>query len=349
SPLTANYVSSTQLSAIGIATLAQAGTQIVTVHNPPPGPSVSAGLQIIVAGNAAVTVAPPTVSLRCGSQQTFVPTVTGALNTSVTWTVNSIAEGNPAIGTINATGVYTAPQTLPTPNIVTLTATSVEDPTKSANVTVTLENPLPVISGVTPTILTVNMQFAITINGTGFTPGSTVNLAGAPLSTTFIAPTQLLAVGTPTLAQVGAAVPVTVVNPDPGGATSPPFNVQVVGPNSNISVTIAPKTATLGAGNVQEFVATVTGTADLGINWSVNGVNSGNSSVGTVDGEGNYTAPVNIVGVGSVTVTATSQANAAKSASAVVTLTNPVPTLTSITPGTLGVGAFQITLYGTGF
>ena len=32
-----------------------------------------------------------------------------------------------------------------------------------------------------------------------------------------------------------------------------------------------------------------------------------------------------------------------------MTLTNPVPTLTSITPATLGLGAFQITLNGTGF
>jgi uncharacterized protein (DUF1800 family) len=349
SPLTTNYVSSTQLTAIGIATLALAGTQVITVHNPPPGPSVSVGLNITVAGNAMVTIAPPTVSLPCGSQQTFVATVTGALNTSVTWTVNGVAGGNPTTGTITTAGVYNAPLTLPTPNTVTVTATSVEDPTKSGNATVTLQNPSPVISGVTPNILTVNMQFEITINGTGFIPGSTVNLAGAPLSTTYIAPTQLLAVGTPTLAQVGAAVPVTVVNPNPGGATSPPFNVQVVGPDPNIAVTLAPKTATLGAGNVQQFVATVTGTADLSVNWSVNGVNSGNSTIGAVDYQGNYTAPVNIVGLGSVTVTAASQANTAKTASAVVTLTNPVPTLTSITPGTLGVGAFQITLYGTGF
>jgi len=347
--LTTNYVSSTQLTAIGIATLAQAGTQVITVHNPPPGPSVSVGLNIVVAGGVAVTVAPATATVRSGDQQTFVATVTGALNTGVTWTVNGVAGGNSTVGTISATGVYTAPLTLPTPNTVTVTATSVEDPTRSANATVTLENPLPVISGVTPTILTANMQFEITVNGTGFTAGSTVNLGTVPLSTTFIAPTQLLAVGTPTLAQVGAAVPVTVVNPDPGGSTSAPFNVQVVGPNSNITVTITPKTATLGAGNVQQFQATVTGTADLGINWSVNGVSSGSTTLGIVDGDGNYTAPNNIVGLGSVTVTAASEANPAKSDSAVVTLTNPVPTLTSITPGTLGIGAFQITLYGTGF
>ena len=296
-----------------------------------------------------MTIAPSPASVRLESQQKFVATVTGALNTSVTWSVNGVAGGTPPVGTITAAGVYTAPLTVPSPDTVTVTATSVEDPTKSANVTVTVENPIPVITGVTPAILTVNMQFAIAINGTGFLPTSTVKLAGASLATTYIAPTQLLATGTPTLAQVGNAVPVTVVNPNPGGATSAPFNVQVVGPNSNITVTIAPKTATLGAGNVQQFVATVTGTADLTVNWSVNGVNSGNSTVGTVDYQGNYTAPNNIVGLGSVTVTATSEANTAKSDSAVVKLTNPVPTLTSITPGTLAPGAFQMTLYGTGF
>ena len=346
--LTTTYLSTTQLTATGTATAAQAGTQIITVQNPDPGASVSAGVNIVVEGGVAVVVTPASAMVRCGDQQALVATVTGALDTSVTWTVNGVAGGNSTVGTISATGTYTAPLTLPTPNTVTVTATSVEDSTRSANVTVTLENAIPVISSVTPTIFTANMQFEMTVNGTGFTAGSIVNLGAVSLSTTFIAPTQLLAVGTPTLAQVGT-VPVTVVNPDPGGSTSAPFNVQVVGPNSNITVTITPKTATLGAGNVQQFQATVTGTIDLSVTWSVNGVNFGSTVLGIVDGNGDYIAPDNIVGLGSVTVTATSKANPAKSDSAVVTLTNPVPTLTSITPGTLGVGAFQITLYGTGF
>ena len=346
--LTTTYVSSTQLTATGIATSAQAGTQIITAHNPNPGASVSAGVNLVVQGGVAVAVAPATAMVRTGNQQTFTATVTGALNLSVTWTVNGVPGGNSTIGTIAANGAYTAPLTLPTPNTVTVTATSVEDPTRSGNSAVTLENATPVISGVTPAILTANTPFEITVNGTGFTPVSIVNLGTIGLSTTFIAPTQLIAVGTPTLAQVGT-VPVTVVNPDPGGSTSAPFNVQVVGPNSNITVTISPKTATIGAGNVQQFTATVTGSIDLSVVWLVNGVSFGNSTVGTVDFEGNYTAPNNIVGLGSVTVTAASNANPAKTDSAIVTLTNPVPTLTSITPATLGLGAFQITLNGTGF
>jgi uncharacterized protein (DUF1800 family) len=346
--LATTYVSSTQLTAAGSATAAQAGTQTITVHNPDPGASNSTGVNIIVKGGVALLVAPATAMVRTGNQQAFTVMVTGALDPSVIWTVNGVAGGNSTIGTIAANGTYTAPLVLPTPNTVTVTATSVEDPTRSSSATVTLENAIPVITSVTPTTLTANMAFEITVNGTGFTPGSIVNLGTVALSTTFIAPTQLIAVGTPTLAQVGS-VPVTVVNPDPGGSTSAPVNVQVVGPNSNITVTISPKTATLGAGNVQQFQATVTGAIDLSVTWSVNGVNFGNSAVGKIDFEGNYTAPNNILGLGSVTVTATSNANTAKSDSATVTLTNPVPTLTSITPATVGLGSFQITLNGTGF
>ena len=342
------YVSSTQLTAAGTATISQAGTQTITVHNPDPGASISAGVNLVVRGGVAVTVTPPTAMVRTGNLQAFTATVTGALDPSVTWTVDGVDGGNSTTGTIAANGSYTAPLVLPTPNTVTVTATSVEDPTRSASATVTLENAIPVISSVAPTTYTVNTTFVMTVNGTGFTPGSIVKLGTVSLSTTYIAPTQLIAVGTPTLAQVGT-VPVTVVNPDPGGSTSAPFDVQVVGPNSNITVTVSPKTATLGAGNVQQFQATVTGTIDLSVTWSVNGVNFGNTAVGRIDFQGNYTAPDNILGLGSVTVRATSNANPAKSDSATVTLTNPVPTLTSITPSTLGLGSFQITLNGTGF
>ena len=346
--LPTTYVSSTQLMAAATATSAQAGTQTITVHNPNPGASVSTVVNIVVQGGVAVVVAPATAMVRTGNQQAFTAKVTGALNLSVTWTVNGVAAGNSTIGTLAANGTYNAPLTLPTPNTVTVTATSVEDPTRSGSATVTLENAIPVISSVTPTTLTAGTPFEMTVNGTGFTPGSIVNLGSLGLSTTFIAPTQLIAVGTPTLAQVGT-VPVTVVNPDPGGSTSAPFSVQVVGPNSNITVTVSPKTATLGAGNVQQFQATVTGSTDLSVTWSVNGVIAGSSTVGRIDFAGNYTAPDNILGLGSVTVTAASNANPAKSDSATVTLINPVPTLTSVTPATLGLGSFQMTLYGTGF
>ncbi len=295
-----------------------------------------------------VTVTPATGSVSIGSQQLFNAKVTGATNTAVNWSVNGVAGGNTTNGTIGANGVYTAPLTLPNPNNITVTATSVQDTTKSGSAAVTLQNAVPVINSVSPTTVSTGVQFLLTVNGTGFTSGSVVNFGTTALATTYIATTQLTAIGTATTAQVGT-VPVTVTNPNPGGATSAPVNVLVVGPNSNITVTVTPKTATLGAGNIQQFQATVTGSTDTNVVWSVNGVNYGNDTVGNIDGDGNYTAPNNITGMGSVTVTATSVADSTKSGSATVTLTNPVPAITSITPGTLGLGAFQMTLYGTGF
>jgi hypothetical protein len=140
------HVSSTRLTAAGTATISQAGTQTITVHNPDPGASISAGVNLVVKGGVAVAVTPPTAMVRTGNLQAFTATVTGAPDPSVTWTVDGVDGGNSTVGTIAANGAYTAPLVLPTPNTVTVTATSVEDPARSGSATVTLENAIPVIS-----------------------------------------------------------------------------------------------------------------------------------------------------------------------------------------------------------
>ena len=40
-----------------------------------------------------------------------------------------------------------------------------------------------------------------------------------------------------------------------------------------------------------QFTATVTGTTNTAVTWSVNGVAGGNSTVGTISTSGAYTAP----------------------------------------------------------
>jgi uncharacterized protein (DUF1800 family) len=350
--LTTTVLSSTQLTAIGTATSAQIGNVNITVQNPSPGTNSSAALIAQIKGSLVnVQVTPSTGVIRAGTQQVFAATVTGATNTSVTWSVNGIAGGNASIGTIVGNGNYLAPTNIPSQSNVTVTATSVADTTASGNASISLGNPVPVLTSAVPTEMVVGISFLLTLNGSGFMNGSVVNLGSQQLATTFISPTELTATGTATgtatAAQVGN-VPITVTNPNPGSATSAPIMAQVVA-TSDIVVTLTPKTVTIGAGNTTQFQATVTGTTDNQVTWAVNAIPYGNTTVGTVDSNGNYTAPVNIVGLGSVTVTATSVVDTTKSGSAVVTLSNPVPTLTAITPGTLGLGAFQLTLYGTGF
>ena len=60
------------------------------------------------------------------------------LRPAVTWKVNGITGGNSSVGTINSSGRYTAPKNVPSPNPVTVSATSVEDPTKSGTASVTI-------------------------------------------------------------------------------------------------------------------------------------------------------------------------------------------------------------------
>jgi hypothetical protein len=72
----------------------------------------------------------------------------------------------------------------------------------------------------------------------------------------------------------------------------------------------------------------VQNTSNPAVNWQVNGIAGGNSSVGTITASGaataSYTAPAKVSGVVTVTVTAELQADATKTGSAQVTIT-PAP------------------------
>ena len=89
------------------------------------------------------------------------------------------------------------------------------------------------------------------------------------------------------------------------------------GANSNvqpIAVSISPNPASVAAGAVQQFSASVTGTANTAVTWSATG--------GTISSSGLYTAGGT---VGSYVVTATTVADSSKSAQSKVTVTTPPP------------------------
>jgi hypothetical protein len=120
-------------------------------------------------------------------------------------------------------------------------------------------------------------------------------------------------------------------------------------PSSTVSVTVSPPSSTVGYGGTQQFTASVTGSTNTAVTWSVSSASSSSSQIGTISSSGFYTAPpatsappesvpqpvlvtagntsqdVNISvpalnSSDSVTVTATSQADLSTSASATVTL-----------------------------
>ena len=99
---------------------------------------------------------------------------------------------------------------------------------------------------------------------------------------------------------------------------------------AQVSVTISPSTATLATLATQPFTGTVSGSTNTAVTWQVSGVTGGNSTVGlistTVPGtssEALYLGPSAVPSPATVSVTAISQADPTKSASATVTLQVP--------------------------
>ena len=177
------------------------------------------------AASITVAVSPSTVNVRVGNSTSFSATVSGTSNAAVTWSVNDTPSGSSAIGTIDSSGKYTAPTSLPSPNTVTIKVTSSADTSKSSTSSVTLMNPTPVLTGISPASTNLG-SFSLTITGSNFVSGAQVLLSNAPISTTFVSSTQLTATGT---ASSSGAFSVVVQNPDPGSSESTAVNFQVNG------------------------------------------------------------------------------------------------------------------------
>jgi len=175
--------------------------------------------------SVSVSVSPSTANIRAGSTYSFTAAVSDSTNTAVAWSVNSTAGGGAALGTIDSTGKYTAPGTLPSPNTVSVTATSAANTTKSASAAVTLWNPTPTLTGISPASTNLG-NFSLTLMGSNFVSGAQVMFNNAALPTTFVSSTQLTATGN---AISAGTFPVMVQNPDPGSSTSSALNFQVNG------------------------------------------------------------------------------------------------------------------------
>lgn len=121
------------------------------------------------AQTVAVSLSPTSVSVPTNATQQFAATVTGTANTAVTWQVNNVTGGNATVGTINGSGLYTAPAAVPA-GAVTVTTISQADSTKSASANVTVTPPaVPVVISISPTTASLGInatqQFTATVTG----------------------------------------------------------------------------------------------------------------------------------------------------------------------------------------
>jgi len=96
------------------------------------------------------------------------------------------------------------------------------------------------------------------------------------------------------------------------------------GGGGSVTVSVAPSNPTVLALGQQQFSATVSGTTNTGVVWSVNGVPGGSATIGTISAQGVYTAPV-CPSAASVTIAAQSSYDSSASASTTAALSRSNP------------------------
>ena len=267
-----------------------------------------------------VSLSPSTATVSVGQTFQFSAKVTPASKSGITWNVNGITGGNAITGTISSSGLYTAPAVLPSPSSFFVSAVSITDPSKSANalVTVVSAGPPTVSVAVTPSSASLQvsqtLQFAATVsNSSNANVTWSVNgvLGGDATNGT---------ISTSGLFTAPAAVPpspVTVTATSVADASkSGQASVTVTGP----ALTISPSATSVPTSqSVQFSVIQASGSKKPVIyTWSVNGIQGGNSVVGTISNKGLYTAPALPPSPATTTIMAMNADNQSAQASATV-------------------------------
>jgi len=246
--------------------------------------------------------------------QRFTATVTGTSNTAVIWRVNGVQGGNATFGTIDSTGLYTAPATVPA-STVTVTASSQLYPTKFGAATVRV---VAVRVTVAPASVELpagkTQQFTATVTGPSNTSvtWSVAGILGGNSTVGTISSSGLYTAPATVSASTTVTIAATSVADSSAFGTA---SVRIV----LVQVSVSPASVELVTGASQQFTATVTGSTDTSVIWSVNGVAGGNATVGTISNSGVYTAPATVPST-PVLVRATSVADSTKSATASVTI-----------------------------
>jgi YVTN family beta-propeller protein len=342
--LVTKFVSSTQLTAAAPTPL-PLGKVTVTVNNPSPGGGPSNGIDIEIAALAPTITSVSPSSVAAG--QTIQVTGTNFGPGSIV-----LMRGQPLPTSASSATLLTA--TIPlnaqlgTADIVVRNpATSTTAAQDSASVTITVVNPVPSITSLSPNPAIGNSTpQTITVTGAGFIPTSSIQVNGSSVSSTYIDGQTLSFL----LSGVsGSSASVQVFNPAPGGGPSNVFALSITN--------LPPVISALGP---------TSGTAGTTIGLTVSGSNF--IAGATINFAG---APVSTAFTNSTSLFATVTLGPV-AGSVQVTVTNPdgttstpaifqitavigppppsVPTLTSITPSSGLPGTnVAVTLAGTNF
>jgi hypothetical protein len=349
---TTTYVSATRLTAtIAASDIAAVGTAQVKVFNPAPGGGTTPALTFTVGGNPAPTLTSLTPSTRTAGGAAFTLTVNGTnfLNGSVIYW-NGMSRATTYVSGTRLTAAILASDIAVggTAQVTVFTPTPGGGTSNPA--TVTINNPTPRITSINPTSAPSGRAgFTLTVNGSGFVSASVVSWNGTVRATTYVSATRLTAAILASDIEVAGTGQVTVTSPAPGGGTSNLILLNIADPPVPAISSLSPTTRTAGGA---AFTLTVNGTnflSDSVVYWN------GSSRPTTYVSATRLTAAIpasDIAVAGPMQVTVfTPTPGGGTSNPATLTVNNPAPKITSISPtsATRGGSAFILTVNGSGY
>ena len=355
---TASLVGPDQLTiTLTTADLASAGNFAVVVTNPPPGGGSSPPANFTVSASNPI---PAITSLSPFSAHVGQASLTVTINGSGFIPASQVSfngVAHPAAlvtasqltfslttSDLSQVGIFPVAVTNPAPG----GGSSPESP-----FTVQPSNPVPSISGISPTAAQVGSgPVTLTINGTGFLPSSSVTFSGTPHTVTFMSGTQLTIVLSPADLSTVGNFGVVVNNPAPGGGSSVPafFTVQ---PTITVPIitSISPPSAQVGSGPIPltisgaGFAASTTATFNS-VAHTVTFISANQVTITLT------TADLATAGTFPVVLTNPGQGGGSSQPSSfLVQPNNPAPSITAISPSTASAGAagFLLTVNGSNF
>lgn len=306
-----------------------------------------ADVPIITGVNVSFTGSP---SVVIGTTRQFSAEVVGKndpIPQTVTWSITTadIAAGT----TISASGLLTV-DAAETPKSLTVRATSTVDTTKYGTATVNVITAPPTVTSVT-----ISPQSALVLKGGTQTFSAVVNGTNGPSQTVIwsIVETGLASgtginssTGLLTVAATESLTSLTVRATSTEDPTkSDTATVTVIG------LTISPASANVTKGSTQQFTATVTGTSNTAVTWSID--EAGKNVGTTISSTGLLTVAAG-ESLTSLTVRAALTDDPTKSVTATVNVRDAPPTVTSVTvsPATAivvkgGTKTFNTSVIGT--
>jgi hypothetical protein len=309
-----------------------------------------------------ISVTPASTSVPVSGTTKFTASVANTSDPAVTWQVNGVTGGETTHGTIDTTGLYTAPAAVPSPAAVTIAAVSQAQPTKVATAQVVISTtPAAIVVAVSPSSISVHTGHLQTLTATlqndsqnkgvtwtlsgGGCNGAACGTLSAMASTSGTAITYTAPANVPSPASVTATATSVADSSKTAVVT---ITLASTAPPPAIAVAVNPSTVSVQTGHPQALTATVQNDAlNKGASWTLKGAGCSGAACGTLSAASSasgaaitYTAPATAPSPGTVTLTATSVADPSKAAVATITVTGvvvPPAIVIAVNPATVAV------------